>query len=148
MELKKRKEDMSLLTASIAGMSLRTRAVHNFYKGMILDDIEAKRAAAEAAEATPPLEQEPAPADTSATASASIPVSAASASASASAMEQAHQAEYDEFIVIDGPTSTQDAPSAFTDDRPGAQSGSTSDLVAAVSMKPVLSPFQRAAEVW
>jgi hypothetical protein len=33
MELKKRRDDMSLLRASIEGMSPRTRAVHNFFKG-------------------------------------------------------------------------------------------------------------------
>jgi hypothetical protein len=106
MELKKQKEDMSLLTASTAEMSPRTRAAHNLYKGMILNDIESKMLAAEAAAATPPPEKEPAPADASATALASTPVLVASASASASATEQAHRAERDKVIVIDGPTST------------------------------------------
>jgi hypothetical protein len=110
MEFKKRKEDMSLLTASTAGMFPRARAAHNFYKGIILDDIEAKMATAEAAASTSPPEQEPALADTSATMSASTPASAVSASASASPTEQTHRGENDEVIVISGPTSTQDAP--------------------------------------
>jgi hypothetical protein len=86
---------------------------HNFFKGQILDDIEGKMAAAEAAAqaaaavATPTPEQEPA--DACATTSATTP---ASSSASASAMEHGHRADHDEFIVIDRPTSTQDAPSA------------------------------------
>jgi hypothetical protein len=42
MELKKRKEDFSPLIASTAGMSPRTLAAHNFYKGRILSDIEAE----------------------------------------------------------------------------------------------------------
>jgi hypothetical protein len=94
MELKKRKEDMSLLIALTAGMSPRTRAALNFYKGMILDDIEAKMAVAEAAISTPTLEAESAPADASATMSAStlVSVASASASAAASATEQAHRA--------------------------------------------------------
>ncbi|KAK1607577.1 hypothetical protein QYE76_031250 [Lolium multiflorum] len=46
LELKKRRDDMSLLRTSIEGMSPRTRAAHNFFKGQILDDIEAKMAAA------------------------------------------------------------------------------------------------------
>ncbi|KAK1693647.1 hypothetical protein QYE76_010344, partial [Lolium multiflorum] len=108
LELKKRRDDMSLLRASTEGMSPRTRAAHNFFKGQILNDIEAKMAAAEAAAATPTPEQEPA--DASTAASAATP---ASASASASATEQTehahHRADRDEFIVIDGPTSTQDA---------------------------------------
>ncbi|XP_047050988.1 uncharacterized protein LOC124656253 [Lolium rigidum] len=75
-------------------------------------------AAAEATSSIPPPEQEPAPADSSVTASASTPASAsasasaASASASASATKQAHRVDHDEVIVIDGPTSTQDAPAA------------------------------------
>jgi hypothetical protein len=81
------------------------RAAHNFFKGRILDDIDAKMAAAEAATqiavATPTSEQEPA--DASATTSASTP---------ASATEHAHRADHDEVIVIDGPTPTQYAPSA------------------------------------
>jgi hypothetical protein len=40
---------MSLLRTSTEGMSPRTRAAHNFFKGQILDDIEAKMAAADAA---------------------------------------------------------------------------------------------------
>jgi hypothetical protein len=91
-------------------MSPRARAAHNFYKGIILDDIEAKMATAEAAASTSPPEQEPALADTSATMSASTPASAVSASASASPTEQTHRGENDEVIVISGPTSTQDAP--------------------------------------
>ncbi|KAK1697704.1 hypothetical protein QYE76_014401 [Lolium multiflorum] len=105
IELKKRKDDMSLLTASTEGMSPRTRVTHNFFKGQIIGDIEAKMAAAEAAAATPTPEQEPA--DASATTYAIAP---ASASASASATEHAHRTDHDEFVVIDGPTSTQDAP--------------------------------------
>ncbi|KAK1633117.1 hypothetical protein QYE76_007432 [Lolium multiflorum] len=45
LELNKRRDDMSLLRASIEGISPRTRAAHNFFKGQILDDIEAKMAA-------------------------------------------------------------------------------------------------------
>jgi hypothetical protein len=98
-------------------MSPRTRAAHNFYKGMILDDIEAKMAAAEAAAASPSgPEQESTPTDASTTSYASTPASTASASASASvsasATEKAHRAVHDEVVVIDGPTSTQDAVSA------------------------------------
>ncbi|KAK1644815.1 hypothetical protein QYE76_062620 [Lolium multiflorum] len=48
LELKKRRDDMSLLRTSTEGMSPRTRAAHNFFKGQILDDIEAKMAAADA----------------------------------------------------------------------------------------------------
>ena len=49
MELNKRRDDMFLLRASTEGMSPRTRAAHNFFKGQILDDIEAKMTAADAA---------------------------------------------------------------------------------------------------
>ncbi|KAK1604766.1 hypothetical protein QYE76_028439 [Lolium multiflorum] len=42
MELKKRRDDMSLLRASTEGMCPQTRAAHNFFKGQILDAIEAK----------------------------------------------------------------------------------------------------------
>ncbi|KAK1630282.1 hypothetical protein QYE76_004597 [Lolium multiflorum] len=121
MELKKRRDDMSLLRASTEGMSPRTRAAHNFFKGQILDDIEAKMAAAEAvseaatqaAATTPTPEQEPA--DASATGSATTP---ASATTTASAAEHAHRADHDEFIVIDGPTSTQDASSSSVSPNP------------------------------
>jgi hypothetical protein len=51
LELKKRRDDMSLLRTSTEGMSPRTRAAHNFFKGQILDDIEAKMAAADGADA-------------------------------------------------------------------------------------------------
>jgi hypothetical protein len=90
MELKKRKEWMSLLTVSISRMSPQKRAAHNFYKGIILDNIEAKMVTAEAAAATLPLEAEPAPAGASASASTpvSVALTSASASASASATEQ------------------------------------------------------------
>ncbi|KAK1660761.1 hypothetical protein QYE76_048920 [Lolium multiflorum] len=87
MELKKRKDDISLLTMSTEGMSPQTRAAHNFFKGQILDNIEAKMAVAEAATVAATLTPEQAPVDTSAIASASTP---ASASASASATEHAH----------------------------------------------------------
>jgi hypothetical protein len=110
-ELNKRKEDFALLTASTAGMSPRRLAAHNFYKGMILGDIEAKMAAAEAVAATPPPEAEPTPAGVSATSSATTHASAASASVLASATEQADWVEHDEVVVLDGPTVTQDAPS-------------------------------------
>jgi outer membrane scaffolding protein for murein synthesis (MipA/OmpV family) len=83
-------------------------AVHNFYKGMILDNIEAKMAAAEAAAATPPPEATAELAGASATSFASTP---ASASASASATEQPDRAKHDEVVVLDGPASTQDASS-------------------------------------
>jgi hypothetical protein len=86
-------------------------AAHNLFKGQILDVIEAKmaatEAAAQAAVAAPTPEQEPADATTP-----------ASASASTSATEHIHRADHDEFIVIDGPTSTQDAPSASPYDNP------------------------------
>jgi hypothetical protein len=112
MELKKCKDDMSVLTGSTEEMSPRTRVAHNFFKGQILDDIEAKMAAAEAAATTPSPEQEPTPARASAIMFSSTPASAASASASASMTEQAHRAENDEVVMINGPTSTQDAPLA------------------------------------
>jgi hypothetical protein len=47
MKPKKRKEDFSLLTASIVEMFPQTLAAHNFYKDMILDGIQAKMAATE-----------------------------------------------------------------------------------------------------
>jgi small-conductance mechanosensitive channel len=111
MELKKRKDDMSLLRAPIEGMSPRTRTTHNFFKGQILDDIEAKMAAAQAAASTPTPEQEPA--DAFATASASTP-----ASAYVLASEHAHRTDHDEVAVIDGPASTQDAPLASASPKP------------------------------
>jgi hypothetical protein len=107
LELKKRRDDMSLLRTSTEGMSPRTRAAHNFFKGQILDDIEAKMAAADAAalaaaSAAAAAQQEQADASSTAT----------PASASASATEQTHhaqqQADRDEVIVLDGPASTQD----------------------------------------
>jgi hypothetical protein len=109
MELKKRMDDMSLLSASTEGISPRTRVAHNFFKGHTLDAIEAKIAAAQAAAAAPTPEQEPADA------SATTP---ASASASTSATEHAHRTDHDEFIMIDGPTSTRDAPSASASPNP------------------------------
>jgi hypothetical protein len=109
LELKKRRDDMSLLRTSTEGMSPRTRAAHNFFKGQILDDIEAKMAAADAAalaaasaSAAAAAQQEQADASSTAT----------PASASASATEQTHhaqeQADRDEVVVLDGPASTQD----------------------------------------
>jgi hypothetical protein len=102
LELKKRRDDMSLLRTSTEGMSPRTRAAHNFFKGQILDDIEAKMAAADAAALAAAAQQEQADASSTAT----------PASASASATEQTHhaqqQADRDEVIVLDGPASTQD----------------------------------------
>nr|XP_051203983.1 uncharacterized protein LOC127317464 [Lolium perenne] len=109
LELKKRRDDMSLLRTSTEGMSPRTRAAHNFFKGQILDDIEAKMAAADAAalaaasaSAAAAAQQEQADASSTAT----------PASASASATEQTHhaqeQADRDEVVVLDGPSSTQD----------------------------------------
>ncbi|XP_051194162.2 uncharacterized protein [Lolium perenne] len=73
LELKKRRDDMSLLRASTEGMSPRTRAAHNFFKGQILDDIETKMAAADAAAqeaaatAAATAAQEPAAASSTAT---------------------------------------------------------------------------------
>jgi hypothetical protein len=120
MELKKRRDDMSL-RASTEGMSPQRRAAHNFFKGQILDAIEAKMAATEAAAqavaAAPTPEQEPA--DAAATSSATTPTSA---SASTSATKHAHRADHDEFIVIDGPTSTQDAPSVSASPYPNPSS--------------------------
>jgi hypothetical protein len=102
LELKKRRDDMSLLRTSTEGMSPRTRAAHNFFKGQILDDIEAKMAAADAAALAAAAQQEQADASSTAT----------PASASASATEQTHhaqeQADRDEVVVLDGPASTQD----------------------------------------
>jgi hypothetical protein len=63
------------------------------------------RGGSQEAAATPTSEQEPA--DASATTSAGTP-----ASASASAIEHAHREDHDEIVVIYGPASTQDAPSA------------------------------------
>jgi hypothetical protein len=42
----KRKEDFLLLTASMADMDPWVLAAHNFYKDMILDEIDTKMAAA------------------------------------------------------------------------------------------------------
>jgi hypothetical protein len=42
--LKKRKEDFLLLTASTVIMDPRVLTTHNFYKDMILDEIDAKMA--------------------------------------------------------------------------------------------------------
>jgi hypothetical protein len=39
MELKKHKEDFSLLIASTVGMDPRTLVANNFYKGMFLNEI-------------------------------------------------------------------------------------------------------------
>jgi hypothetical protein len=85
-------------------MTPRTRAAHNFYKGMILDDIQAKITATEAAAATPPPEAVAAPAGASATSSANTPVSA-------SVTEQPDRAEHDKVVVFNGSTSTQDTSS-------------------------------------
>jgi hypothetical protein len=112
MELNKRYEDMFLLTASTAGMSPWTRVAHNFYKGMIIDDIEAKMAAAEAAAATPPPKAELAPEGASATSSTTTHASAVSASASASSSVSASASADRAVVVLDGPTSTQDVLSA------------------------------------
>jgi hypothetical protein len=68
---------------------------------------------AAAVEGTPTPEQEPA--DASATTSASTHVSP---SASASATEHAHRVDHDEFVVIDEPTSIQDAPPALLSPNP------------------------------
>jgi hypothetical protein len=80
---------------------------------MIFDNIEAKITAAEAAAATT-LEAEVTPAGASAAASPSTPTStastSASASASTSATEQPDRAEHDEVVMLDGPTSIEDAP--------------------------------------
>ncbi|XP_071676391.1 uncharacterized protein [Lolium perenne] len=106
LELKKRRDDMYLLRASIEGMSPRTRAAHNFFKGQILDDIEAKMATADAAV------QEAAAAATAAEEPAAASSTATPSSAYATAAEQTehahHQADRGEVIVIDGPASTQD----------------------------------------
>jgi hypothetical protein len=93
-------------------MSPQTLAAHNFYKGIILGDIEAKMAVDEAAAATPPTEAEPAPAGASATTSVTTHASAASASASASASALVDRAKHDEVVVLDRPTPSQDASSA------------------------------------
>jgi pyruvate/oxaloacetate carboxyltransferase len=88
---------------------------------MILDEINAKIPAAEAASATPPSEAAAALAGASAIASAITPASAttstpatkpALATASASSMEQPDQAKHDEVIVLDGPTLTHDVSSS------------------------------------
>jgi hypothetical protein len=91
-------------------------AAQNFYKGMILDDIQTKMAATEEAATIPPPEATTTPAAASATSFASTHVSelasasaSTSASASASAMEQADRAEHDKVVLLDDPTSTQDA---------------------------------------
>jgi hypothetical protein len=103
LELKKRRDDMSLLRTSTEGMSPRTRAAHNFFKGQILNAIEAKMAAADAAALAAAAAAQQEQADASSTATP--------ASASASATEQTHhaqeQADRDE-VVLDGPASTQD----------------------------------------
>jgi hypothetical protein len=84
MDLKKRKEDFSPLTALTVEMDLWTMVAHNYYKGMILNEIDVKIVAAEAATATPPPEAAAAPAGASATTSGSTPTST---SASVSATE-------------------------------------------------------------
>jgi hypothetical protein len=72
MKLKKRKYDFSLLTASRVGMDPRTLAAHNYYKVMILDEIDTKITAAKAVAATPPPEAASAPAGASTTTSDSF----------------------------------------------------------------------------
>jgi hypothetical protein len=47
------KEDFSLLTASTVGMDPRMLAAHNYYNVMILDEIDAKIVAVEAAAENP-----------------------------------------------------------------------------------------------
>jgi hypothetical protein len=96
--VKKRKEDFMLLTASAAGMDLRVLAAHNFYRDMILNEINAKMAVA-ASPSTPAL----------ASASASTP---ATTSMSSAAMASASLIDRAEVVVLDGPTPTQEAPSA------------------------------------
>jgi hypothetical protein len=61
MKLKKHKENFSMLTASTVGIDPQTLEVQNYYKIMILDEIDAKIAAAEVAAATPPPEAAAAP---------------------------------------------------------------------------------------
>jgi hypothetical protein len=73
--VKKCKEDFLLLTASMIGMDPRVPAAHNFYKDMILDEIDAKMATAASA-STPASASATTPATTSATAWASTPVMA------------------------------------------------------------------------
>ena len=112
---KKRKDDFMLLTASTAGMDPRVMAAHNYYKDMILAEIDAKIAAAAAAPATSPAaapsEGAFASASTPASASASSPATASAdrpATASASPTEQPDGDA--EVVLLDGPTVTQDAP--------------------------------------
>ncbi|KAM3036595.1 hypothetical protein ACUV84_030328 [Puccinellia chinampoensis] len=96
-----------LLTASTAVMDARVLAAHNYYKDMILGEIDAKIAAASAAR--PAAED----AAASATGSASTPASASActptsaptstpATASASPTEQAEA----EVVILDGPVSS------------------------------------------
>lgn len=110
---KKRKDDFMLLTASTAGMDPRVMAAHNYYKDMILAEIDAKIAAAAAAPATSPAAAPSAgasaSASTPASASASSPATASAdrpATASASPTEQPDG----DAVLLDGPTVTQDAP--------------------------------------
>jgi hypothetical protein len=123
MDLKKCKEDFSMLTASTVGMDPRTLAAHSYYKVMILDEIDAKIAAAEAAATTLPPEAVLAPAGAlaspaaSATTGASTTASAstlasATAATSVSPTEHPDRAEHNEVVMLDGPASIQDVSSS------------------------------------
>jgi hypothetical protein len=89
-------------------------AVHNFYKAMILDEIDAKMAAAtaSASTSTPAPEAAAASADASATTSGSTAVSASvstptSASVSSPATTSTSSTKQAEVALLNGPTSTQ-----------------------------------------
>jgi hypothetical protein len=86
-------------------MDPRMLVVHNYYKVMILDEIDAKNCVGRSSGSNPTS------GGASATASSSTPASS-SASALASSMGQPDRAEHDEVIVLNGPTSTQDVPSS------------------------------------
>ena len=115
---KKRKDDFMLLTASTAGMDARVMEARNYYKDMILAEIDAKIAAAAAAAATPPAAAPSAGASASGsdstppTASASTPASASASPPATASASPTEQPDGDaEVVVLDGPTATRDAPS-------------------------------------
>jgi hypothetical protein len=116
--VKKCKEDFLLLTASMIGMDPRVLVAHNFYKDMIHDEIDAKMAAtasapAAASASTPASASATTPATASATASASTPVMALASTpmmTSGSTPAMASAADRAEFVGLDGPAPTQEAP--------------------------------------
>jgi hypothetical protein len=96
------------------GMDPRVLVAHNFYKDMIHDEIDAKMAATASA-STPASAFATTPAMTSATASASTPVMALASTpttTSGSTRAMASVVDRAEFVGLDGPAPTQEAPPA------------------------------------